>query len=43
MDLPSSVLNVVDTGGLLPDFSLSVYYDEVQVTGGALNFWEIVL
>jgi hypothetical protein len=43
MDLPSSVLNVVDTGGLLPDFSLELYYDDVQVTGGALNFWEMHL
>jgi hypothetical protein len=40
MDLPSSVLNVKDTGELLPEYSLSVYYDDVQVTGGALNWWE---
>jgi hypothetical protein len=40
MDLPSSVLNVKDTGGLLPEYSLEVYYDDVQVTGGAANWWE---
>ena len=40
MDVPSSVLNVQDTGGLLPDFSLEVYYDDVQVTGGTLSWWE---
>jgi hypothetical protein len=40
MDLPSSVLNVEDTGGLLPEYSLEVYYDDIQVTGGAANWWE---
>ncbi len=40
MDLPSSILNVKETGGLLPDYSLEVYYDDVQVTGGAMNWWE---
>jgi hypothetical protein len=40
MDTPSSVLNEKDTGGLLPEYSLEVYYDDVQVTGGALNWWE---
>jgi len=39
-DLPSTVLNEKQTGGLLPDYSLSVYYDDVQVTGGAMNWWE---
>jgi hypothetical protein len=43
MDLPSSVLNVEETGGLIPDVALSVYYDDIQVTGGALNFWEMHL
>ena len=40
MDLPSRVLNVNDTGGLIPDAAVEVYYDDVQVTGGALNWWE---
>ena len=40
MDRPSTVLNVEDTGGLLPDYWLEVYYDDVQVTGGTMNWWE---
>ena len=40
MDLPSRVLNVNDTGGLIPDVVAEVYFDDVQVTGGALNWWE---
>jgi len=40
MDLPSRVLNVNDTDGLVPDAAVEVYYDDVQVTGGALNWWE---
>jgi hypothetical protein len=40
MDLPSSVLNEEETGGLLPNYFLELYYDDVQVTGGALNWWE---
>jgi hypothetical protein len=43
MDLPSTVLNEKDVGGLLPEYSLSVYYDDVQVTGTALSFWEMHL
>ena len=34
------MLNEEDTGGLLPNYSLEVYYDDVQVTGGAMNWWE---
>jgi hypothetical protein len=40
MDNPSTLLNERPTGGLLPDYSLSVYYDDVQVTGGSMNWWE---
>jgi len=40
LDLPSTLLNVEDTGGLLPEYSLEIYYDQVQVTGGAANWWE---
>jgi hypothetical protein len=40
MDNPSTVLNEEDTGGLIPNYFLEVYYDDVQVTGGALNWWE---
>ncbi len=43
MDLPSTILNEKDVGGLLPEYSLSLYYDDIQVTGGALNFWEMNL
>jgi len=40
MDMPSSTLNVKDTGGLLPEFSLGLYYDDIQVTGAAANWWQ---
>jgi hypothetical protein len=40
MDNPSTVLNEEDTGGLLPNYWLEAYYDDVQVTGGAMNWWE---
>jgi hypothetical protein len=40
MDSPSTVLNEEDTGGLLPNYWLEAYYDDVQVTGGTMNWWE---
>jgi hypothetical protein len=40
MDLPSSVLNADYSVGFPPDVNLTVYYDDIQVTGGALNWWE---
>ena len=40
MDNPSTVLNEEDTGGLLPNYWLEAYYDDVQVTGATMNWWE---
>ena len=39
MDLPSTILNA-DYSGFPPDAALELYYDDVQVTGGALSWWE---
>ncbi len=39
MDLPSTVLNV-DFSQFPPDANLTLSYDDVQVTGGTLSFWE---
>jgi hypothetical protein len=39
MDLPSTLLNV-DYSGFPPDANLTLSFDDVQVTGGTLSFWE---
>ncbi len=39
MDLPSTVLNV-DFSAFPPDAHLELYFDDVQVTGGTLSFWQ---
>ena len=39
MDQPSTLLNV-DYSGFPPDANLEAYFDDVQVTGGTLSWWE---
>ena len=39
MDLPSTVLNV-DYSQFPPDANLTLSFDDVQVTGGTLSWWE---
>ncbi len=39
MDTPSTVLNA-DYSGFPPDANLELYFDDVQVTGGTLSWWE---
>jgi hypothetical protein len=40
LDTPSLLWNVEDTGTLIPNAWLESFWDEVQVTGLALNWWE---
>jgi len=40
LDTPSLLWNVEDTGTLIPNTWLATFWDEVQVTGLALNWWE---
>ncbi len=40
MDLPSNILNVEDTGSLIPNAYLELFWDDVQVTGMSMNYWE---
>jgi hypothetical protein len=40
VDLPTPLLNVDYSAGFPPDANLTLSYDDVQVTGGTLSFWE---
>jgi hypothetical protein len=40
LDLPGTILNVEDTGTLIPNAYLELFWDDVQVTGFSMNWWE---
>ena len=40
LDLPGLLWNVEDTGSFIPNVWLAPFWDDVQVTGLALNWWE---
>jgi hypothetical protein len=40
LDLPGLLWNVEDTGSFIPNVWLAPFWDDVQVTGAAMNWWE---